>query len=115
VTSTTSSGRRFLLVGELDLVTADHAREPLRDARDERERCGGRVEIANCPPIVQEWFFGMVRACRVQLATSSLTNKQRNCDEHRVWRPCASQAVTAALARGATLWDVSGRDRAQFL
>ena len=75
-----AGGRRFMLVGELDLVTADHAREALRHAQDETaaltcdlgdvwfvdfsglrvllevatraQEAGARLTLADCPPIV---------------------------------------------------------------
>ena len=75
-----AGGGRFVLVGELDLATADHAREALRRAQDETRamtcdlgdvwfvdfsgvrvlleatararQAGARLTLLNCPPIV---------------------------------------------------------------
>jgi hypothetical protein len=73
------------LVGDLDLVTADRAREALSVTRETRqERRGRRLEIANCPPIMPQWLFtrdpGMPDGADHELAHQ----QQRNLDEHRV-------------------------------
>jgi hypothetical protein len=88
------------LVGDLDLVTADRAREALSVTRETRqERRGRRLEIANCPPIMPQWLFTVIRACRTELTTNSPTSNSAPSMSTASWRSCASQAVTAPRAR----------------
>jgi hypothetical protein len=73
------------LAGDLDNVTADRAREALSATRETRqERRGRRLEIANCPPIMPQWFFTRDPGVPDGVGHELARQQQRNLDEHRV-------------------------------
>jgi anti-anti-sigma factor len=93
-----ASTRRLMLIGELDLVTADHAHAVMRhaqdhtralvcdlgdvwfvdvaglrvllDAADRARRTGDRLEICNCPPVVPRMLalLGLEDALEIRMA-----------------------------------------------